>query len=244
MYSGKLIERIVKHVAAHDHDGLTIQSMIVTLRGQHQRPRFIGRMIASLITTPAAQWIKEHAPEYARDLAIWLPSGALRDTLDPRTPEMAHAQAAAVEAYQRENEQEAQEVRTAREQQQETIRTSRNIDAIAHACTTLPKEYWPDIAEERREWLTHEVTNTLVGFDLARSITWESTNQWRHPRGLEPLLNVTDVYRLRLSDDVPVVLALRSWPYAAITSYYRRCGLSQAAVEQLGGCSIPQKTTT
>jgi len=233
VHSGKLIERIVKHVATHDQHGVATQSMIATLQREGKRPRFIGRMIAGLITPHAAQWIKEHAQEYARDIAIWLPSGAARDILDPPTAEMVRAQAEAIEAYRREHEQEAQAVRTIREEQQETIRTSRNINAIAQACATLAKEYWPDITDEQREWLTHEVTNTLVEFDLAHSITWESPNQWRHPRGLEPLLNVADVYQLRLTDDVPVVLALRSWPYPAIANYYRRYGLSHAAAEQL-----------
>lgn len=233
-HSRKLIERIVTHVATRDQNGVTVQAMIATLQHRGERPRLISRMIAGLITPHAAQWITEHAPEYAHDIAIWLPNGAVRAILDPPTPERAQAQTDAIAAYQREHEQEAQAVRTTRAQHQETIRTARNINAIAHACATLAKEYWPDIADEQREWLTHQVMNTLVGFDLAHSIRWETANQRRHPRGLEPLLNVADVYQLRLTNDVPVVLALRSWPYPAIANYYRRYGLSEAAVEQLG----------
>jgi hypothetical protein len=225
---GELIKRIVKHVASHDHDGIVIQSMITTLQRNGQRPQFIGRSISSLITLRDAQWIKEHAPEYAREIAIWV-SVPVRDILAPATPEIACAQA----AYQREQAKKVHAELTAREQQQETIRTSKDLNAIVQTCATLAKESWPGVSDEQRQWLTDEVSTTLVGLDLARSIVWETAEQWRHPQGLVPLLDLADVYQLQLSNDLPIVLALRSWPYPAITNYYRRYGLSQAAAEQL-----------
>jgi hypothetical protein len=75
--------------------------------------------------------------------------------------------------------------------------------------------------------------HTLVAYDLARSVAWENDNRWTHPGGLNPLLHLTDYYRLHLTNDVPIVLGLRSWPDEAISNYYRREGLSAAAQEQL-----------
>ncbi|MBL8233257.1 MAG: hypothetical protein JNL98_32465 [Bryobacterales bacterium] len=77
------------------------------------------------------------------------------------------------------------------------------------------------------------MTDRTLGFDLAHAITWLGDNQWTCPKGLNPLLNLTDYYNLRLKNDAPIVLALRSWPDQAIINYYRREGLSPAAQEHL-----------
>ena len=148
-------------------------------------------------------------------------------------PELSEAQEQARTRYIQEQREYEQETLTTQTQHQNTIRTATDINAVIGACERLSKEHWPEISSERRDWLAQQVTDTLVRFDLAHSITYESDNRWTHPRGLPPLLKLIDYYNLRLVNDIPMVLALRSWAETAIINYYRREGLTPAAQEQL-----------
>ncbi|MGD1095841.1 MAG: hypothetical protein ABSB35_28095 [Bryobacteraceae bacterium] len=232
-YDGKLAKKLIKHLAASDHDAITMQSLIASLAHDNTRLRNIAHLVTPLITTHAAQWIVEHANAYAPDLVSWFPPGPVRQILGPQTPEDMQAEQEIRERYLNEERQREQGITSTREQHQHTIRTARDINAIIGAAARLAKEHWPVIEPEQRDWLTQEVSQTLDRFDLATSVQWLSDNQWTHPGGLEPLLSLTDYYNLHLAIDVPIVLALRSWPDAAITNYYRKYGLSPAAQDAL-----------
>ncbi len=221
------------HVGAKDHDAIAIKAMLASLAADGTTLRHTDHLIAPLITVQAAQWINDHAPQYAQDLFPWLPLGPARDLLDPRTPDVLQAHEQAVAHYLEEQREREQAATTTRAQHQNTIRTSRDINAIILACERLQKEHWPELPPEQRDWLAQQITDTLVGFDLAHSITWQNENRWTHPRGLNPLLHLADYYHLHLTDDVPLVLALRSWADEAISNYYQREGFTPAAQEQL-----------
>jgi hypothetical protein len=231
--NSELVKGIIQAVAAHDHDGITIQSLIASLANDRARLRILAPFVASLINLPAAQWIKDNAPAYKPDLAPWLPDGQVRDFLAPHSPEFLQGRAAAHAEYAAQERERQEELRTTKAEHQNTIRTATDINAVINACERLAIEHWPEISPEQRAWLTQHVTDTLIGFDLAHSITWQAEHTWTHPRGLKPLLNLTDYYNLQLTTDVPIVLALRSWTDKAISNYYRREGLTPAAQEQL-----------
>ncbi len=231
-YSGhreKLVDHIVTHLGANDEHAVAIQTLITSLAADNTRLRFIDHAIAPLITPPAAQWINDHAALYAEDLLPWLPAGPARDLFAPQSPALALAQEQARAQYLAAEQARELTATSTRMEHQATIRSAFTINAVIGACERLPREHWPDVSPERCAWLTQHITGTLVGFDLARSVTWDSDSSWTHPRGLEPLLNLVDFYTLRLTDDVPIVLALRSWPDKAITNYYRREGFTTAA---------------
>ena len=232
-HHAKLVQSIIRHLATKDHDALAIQSLISALAEDGTRLRYIDHHIASLITLPAARWIRENASQYIADLIPWLPLGAARDFLSPRSPDIIQAQEEMRERYIKERQERDQAITTTKNEQQNTVQTANTIGEVIVACERLPKGHWPEISEARRLWLAQQVTDTLVQFDLARSITWQAENQWTHPRGLQQLLQLTDTYALHLMHDVPIVLALRSWPDKAISNYCRREGISEPAVEQL-----------
>ena len=232
-HHAKLVGNIINHLGAKDHDALAIQSLITALATDGTRLRFIDHRIAPLITLPAAEWIEQHARQYAEDLVPWLPVGAARSLLAPLSPEAMQAQEAMRERHSKEQQERDQAITSTRNEQQNAIQTAPTIGAVIVACERLPHEHWPELPPERRAWLAERVNDMLIQFDLAHSVTWQSENTWTHPRGLEQLLKLTDVYSLHLTNDVPVVLALRSWPDRAISNYYRREGFSAAAQGQL-----------
>jgi hypothetical protein len=228
IHRSKLAERIITHLAHCDQNAVAIRVLVADMNGAPIE--FIDDLIARpLITETAAQWIHEHAPAYASRLASWLPPGPPRDLLAPQTPDMTRAQQEATAQYRAAQQQEEQAAKTARDQHQVTIRTARDINAILAACVNLRKEHWPDIAPDQRRWLADQVSISLIDADLGHSVRWLGDNQWTHPRNLEPLLDLTSYYELRLTNDVPVILALKSWPYESISNYYRREGLTTEA---------------
>jgi hypothetical protein len=230
---GELPRKLMTHVAAMDHSAVAITTMLMALARDGKRVTYNGGVIAPLITQTAAAWIKDHAPQYANDLFPWLPPGRASDLLDQRSPETIQAHDAVRDAYLEEQRRREQETVTTQTQHQTTIQTGRNINAIIGAWERLPKEHRPALSSAQRDWLAQRVTDELVSLDLARSITWHTENTWTQPRGLNPLLDMTDYYNLAIANDVPVVLALRAWPHKAISNYYRRVGLTTAAQEQL-----------
>jgi hypothetical protein len=232
-HHAKLLLNIIRHLVANDHDAVAVQSLITSLAADSTRLRFIDHRITPLITLSAAQWIGAHAREYVDDVIPWLPVGPARDHLAPRAPEVIQAQEEMRERYHREQQAREDEITTARAAQQHTIQTATTIGDVIVACEQLPKEHWPEISPAQRSWLAQQVNDTLVTLDLARSITWQTENQWTHPRGLQQMLQLTDSYALHLTNDGPIVLALRSWPDNTISNYYRREGLSAPAKEQL-----------
>jgi hypothetical protein len=168
-----------------------------------------------------------------QDLFPWLPPGPARDLLDTRSPDIIQAteEYRAQQIAQQQREEAAET--TTKLQHQQTIRTSRNINAIINACQRLQKEHWPELPTEQSQWLAATISDTLASYDLATTIIWTAENQWTHPWGLNPLLHLTDYYNLHLANDVPIVLALRSWPDDAISKYYQREGFTLAAQDQL-----------
>jgi len=232
-HHAKLVRNIVRHVAAKDQDALVIQSLITALAADGTRLRYIDRRITPLITLAAAKWIAGHATQYIDDVIPWLPLGPARDFLAPRSSDIIQFQEEMRERQIGEQQERDQVVTTTRNEQQHAIQTATTIGDVIVACERLPKEHWPGISEAQRSWLAQRVNDTLVQFDLAHSVTWQSESQWTHPRGLEQLLELTDTYALHLTNDVPIILALRSWPYNAISNYYRREVLSVPAQEVL-----------
>jgi hypothetical protein len=232
-HNGRLAERIVRHVVVLDHDATAVRAMITALMHDGTRVRIINHLIRPLISQQAALWIAENAEEYGNDLAPWLPHGPTRDILAPQTLQAIQAQEQATARYLEEQQREQGQIRTTQEQHQNTIRAAQDINAIISAAARLPKEHWPALSSERQEWLTHAVNDILERLDLPNSIRWLSATQWTHPGELDPLLNLTDYYNLQLTNDVPIILALRSWSDNAISNYYRKNGLSPAAQEEL-----------
>lgn len=229
----KLITGIITHTAKCDHDAIAIKTMITALANDTPRLRPSNHLIAHLITLVAAQWIKDHASQYAQDLFYYLRPGPARDMLDTRSPEEIKAQQDAIAQYQEDERQDEAQQASTRVVHQVTMRTTRDLYAFVNAFVRVPKEHLPELSTDQRDWLAQKVSDELARFDLARTIIWTGENTWTHPPALEPLLALTEYYHLTLANDVPVILALRSWAYEEIISYARQHGLSAPAQEAL-----------
>jgi hypothetical protein len=175
-HHGKLAQNIIKHIATKDHEALAIQSLITALATDGTRLRFIDHLIAPLITLPAAQWINQHANQYVADLIPWLPLGPARELLAPLSPEVVQAQDEVRERYIKEQQERDQAITTTRNEHQNTIQTATTIGEAIIACERLPKEHWPEISSAQRTWLAQQVNDTLVQFNLAHSVTWQTEN--------------------------------------------------------------------
>jgi hypothetical protein len=189
-HRGKLGERIIAYIAQKDAEGLAIQT---------GRIRHMGYEIPSLITSQAAQWLAENAPEYGADFALWLPFGAIRQILAPLPPEILKEREEYIAQQLAEDQRRNAKVTTTREEQQNTIATAHDIGAIIVAAEQLRTEHWPEISQAQSEWLESEIGDLLVKLDLGRTITWQTGNSWTRPRGLPELLKLAEFYRLRLS---------------------------------------------
>jgi hypothetical protein len=188
-----LVRKIISHLAAHDHNGLAVRTMITALAADETRIRLTGYLIAPLITPAVAHWINLKAPGYASDVVAWLPLGPARDVLAPHTPAITQAQQDAHDRYIRAEQQRELAISTTRTEHQNTIRVANDMNAILGACERLPKEHWPELSAAQCEWLTQHVTTTLVGLDLARSVRWQTENTWTQPRSLPQLLHLIDI---------------------------------------------------
>jgi hypothetical protein len=229
LYSGKLAERIIKHVSALDHASIAIRTMIGDLMCDGTPLVMMSQLVCPLVNGSIATWIAENARDYGANLASWLPRGAVRESLAPETMETSRA----MFRYSEEQRLEHEQLLTAREQQRDSMCSARDIYDIIHAAAHLAKDYWPPLSPEQHEWLTLAVNGLLEKLDFEHSITWLSENQWTHPRELDPLLNLVDFYNLYLPNDVPVILALRSWSDKAISNYCVKNGVSAKAGDEL-----------
>jgi hypothetical protein len=243
----KLITGIITHTAKNDQNATAVRTMIASLDGDSERLTYTSHVITPLITLNAAQWIKDHAPQSAERLFYRLPPGPARDHLDPRSPEDVKAHEEALARQEEEQRQRDEQGTTTRTQHQETMRTARDLSRILNAFVRLPKEHYPELTAEQRDWLAQQVSDELARLDLAHSVIWQGDNTWTHPGALGPLLKLTDYYNLALANDVPIVLALRSWPDEEIANYQRKHGLSTDAhallVDLLRGVENEKITT-
>lgn len=227
--NGNLAHKLVQNAKAKDEQGMAVKAAITRLTVEGVALRHIAYTIRPLITERTATWIVTNAPQYAHDVAAWLPPSTEKDILLPPTSALRQAQDAIQAQYAKQHAAEEQKATTLQEQHQETLRNGKTIAALVAAANTLPKEHWPLITAERHTWLQIEVGTALEQLDLATRITWISDNQLTLPNWLQPLLKLTDYYTLQLPNDVPLVLALRAWPESAVSHYAQIHGLSPAA---------------
>ena len=228
-----LAKKIVENLANLDRGAVALRSMLTTLTSTNARIMFTNQLISPLITPVAATWATQNARQYSADLSLWLPDGPARDILAPRPPGALEVQAAAAARHSEEQRQDEDRINSLRERHQNTIRSSEHLIPILDACQRIPEEHWPEISSEQRSKLNTFVNGAFKELDLAREIQWTSDHSWRWPRELQPLLNLTDFYGLRLADDVPIILSLRGWPEKAAINYCRIHGLSTEAQAEL-----------
>ncbi|MBL8231107.1 MAG: hypothetical protein JNL98_21625 [Bryobacterales bacterium] len=159
---GKLAQKIINHVGARDHEAIAVQTMVTSLAADGTCLRHTADLIAPLITPKAANWIKEHTPQYAGELFPRLAPGPARDLLDQRTTGEVQAHQEALAQLIEYEQQREHQIVTTRVRHQDLIRAGRDINAITGACERLPKEHWPEITPDQREWLADAVTETLL----------------------------------------------------------------------------------
>ena len=129
---------------------------------------------------------------------------------------------------------EIEEERTyAYTQHQLTISTAKDIGRIVNACAQLPQEHWPKISSDQRDWLASSVTESLSNLDLDDKIEQKEDDTWSEPNWLRPLLDIIDAYYIKVSDDLPLILALKAFSYGPINKYFCRETLSKSAENEL-----------
>lgn len=228
-----LAQRIITRLREHDHHGIAIKAAIASLANERVQIHFLYHDLASLVDIETAEWIMEHTPGYAPEIGRWIPAGPVRDLLAPLTPAEPRAQDDAIARYQQQERERQEALLTTRNEHQQAMRTSRELNVVLDACQRLPQEHWPELATDQRDWLAEQTSNVLFALDLANTIHWQDEHTWTQPRALKPLLLLLDHYSLHLATDVPLVLALNAFPEKAIAKYYRREGISPEARQEL-----------
>ena len=121
-----------------------------------------------------------------------------------------------------------------RQQLEKAIATAEDDDVLFRALASLDPAHWPDLKDNRCEWLATFVDRQLRELDLRNRIRWTSDTELTQPRVLPLLLALVKRYGLRLADDEPLALALVSETHAT-RAYHQRFGLSVRAVLAIEG---------
>jgi hypothetical protein len=93
----------------------------------------------------------------------------------------------------------------------------------------LRQEHWPELPEAFRGWLAEKISRELGHLNLEKSIEWRENSLWEPP-SLDLLLELIDRYELRIDPDEPLAFAAMSMDRNVVANYYRRFGLSNAAM--------------
>jgi len=202
-------------------------------RAEDHRWFYVYQLIADLMRADTARWlIDNHATRLIKQLSPFLLHGSIRDALRPFSEGLIDEQ----EESAREHAVERAEREKARKREttllQERLSTSRSRRQTLTDFYQLPESHWPEFSEDHRAWLMEEISKLLIELDLERSIVWKG-QVLTSPIVLPLVLKLIRRYELTIDPDTPLVYAITALDAGLVTDYYRRRGLSPAAIETL-----------
>lgn len=224
------IDKIVKAISEHDAQGLVCRIFLAEMLGRDYAPRYLMRTIGRIIRIETAHWLLAQQPpeEFIRRVAISSPS-EVGKVLKPIIGEVDQAQREWVRRVQREEEERAAAVRLEIQEQQTTVTSSETFTEVLAALKGLTSTRWPELSEDRREWLRTEVSRYLGELDCLNTIVWHDRNSLTAPIFLDTILAMVSHYKLHVDDDVPLVQSLLGMTAEPQITYYKRFGLTDNA---------------
>lgn len=211
---------------------LYFEQLIVRGEAEARRMYWVDQILADLMRPKTAQWlIERNATAIIQQLAPYL-QGEVREILRPHSEGIIDHQDAAARDYR---EKQAEMERNRKNDivaLQDRLQGRRKFEEALIDFIELRSEHWPEIPDAYRTWLAHEVSQRLVALDLERSIQWRESTLWEPPM-LDLLLELVDRYELPIEPDEPLVFAAMSMDRNIVGNYYRRFGLSNAAMRTL-----------
>lgn len=227
------ISKVVEIIADHDVGGTVSMTCLQKVLAHGGTLAHFVNTLGRIITCDTARWLMEEEPRpgFISRLAFHSRQ-EIREILVPVTPEIAQEQRAYAERLQRAQEEEAAAVQRLRDKEQHTIAHSKRFAEVLQGFRELGSSHWPELPEQRKEWLRVEVSQQLEGLDCLRSIHWENDRSWSVPVYLETLLTLISHYKLRLENDVALVQSLIGWTAEPHIIYYNHFELSEPAKEE------------
>jgi hypothetical protein len=221
---------IVKSIIKNDPRGSVSRRFLGELLSCVQPLRFLCDAIAAIVTPATAEWLLslgESAREITRRLAFTAENPEVRRVLQAMPEELSEARKAYRPELQAEQTRAEAQKRPSLVADQKVITESSDFPELLRAFHSLPREHWPNLDTDRRDWLSRQIGGWLRKMDLANTIVWLNESQFRRPGDLHLVLSVLDHYALRVTEDEFLVLALLGMDHYPVANYYRRHGFSE-----------------
>jgi hypothetical protein len=199
---------------------------------EQRRWYYADEVVASLMTIETAQWlISNHQTSLIKQFSRFL-AEPIRDLLRPFSEGVIDAQEENARTYVADRI-ESENIRNQEiAVRKDKLSTSRDFRQMLNEFYRLPDSHWPELPADQRAWLTVEVSRLLVELDLKHSIVWKG-EFLSCPGVVSLLLKLIRRYELTIDPDTPIVFVSASWDEKSVADYYRRRGLSAAALEAL-----------
>ncbi len=220
-----------------DKHGLVARILLQKIGASGERYHlYMNQLLGSLMTKETAQWLIDKGDiDVIQQLSGYIRPGPIRELLRPYSGGTIDAQDQNAKA----DAAEQAEAQKSRDQSISVLQTrllnTRDLGEALKCFFELTKSNWPELPAGYKEWLSTEVSRSLVRLDLGNSIKWEDDRLWSPPV-VTWLLMLIGRYELRIDPDTPLIFCVTAWDEEVVAAYHRRFGLSSAArrvVEQL-----------
>ena len=216
-----------------DHGAQVARDVLRTLLQRAQNLFYFSRPLSGLITADVATWLAQQPNATAlMRTAARFGSDEVRQALAPHMGGFVEEQAQAIARVRAQDRrrQARDEQRVAA--QQDVVRTNQNFASVLGVLAKLNSKDWPEVNRDRQTWFGEQAEDWLQRIDPLTNVTWLSENQLSYNPALTWIIRVVDHYAARIANDVLLVQSLLAAEGNHIAGYYRRHGLSAAALAE------------
>jgi hypothetical protein len=230
----ELTADFMKAVALADKDHRFLRRALSHYVATATEPHFYAHWLGSQVTVEIAEWlVASKATRLIQRLSPSIFNENVRQVLRPAAGGYIDAQEENWRQYERGERDRKGREQTEKEAVQQVLLTEMNFGRVVTKFYQTKPEYWPDLPDERAEWILQGVSRALTSLDLKKNIFMGEGTSWSSPTWLRILLSVIDYYNFAIPNDVELINALRAWPETAIVNHYRRNGISSEAAQKL-----------
>ncbi len=226
-------EVIIVAIKQKDVDGEVAKRVLREVLATKRRFVHFADTIGAICTADTARWLIEQTTDTS--VLAWLyfhSPGEVREVLEPHIGFDPDKRARQEEEYRRQEERQERERETTIQEQQQHFVSNKDFWKVLNVASQLEPRNWPELDAARLRWLAVQATKCLSDLDLKNNIKWEADNRFTIPRALPALLSLISHYRLKLTNDVPLVDSLLGWSAETHVAYYQTHGFSEAALRE------------
>jgi hypothetical protein len=211
------------------------QRLLQNALGEGRALRGFPRAVPQLISLDDVLGVVALGEPNAQEMLSYLRAFGAQDvreflfSLRPANPQAEAEHEREVSAWQR--KQKAAEAK--QEHWRDAALKSEDAEAVVDALARLEEGQWPALPAERVALVKKGVDRILGQLDLPHRIVWTGDNSWTMPQVLPLLLKLVDHYEIKLADDMPLAESLRASEQDTVVKYFKRYGLSDAALARL-----------